>query len=106
METAQETPKLEGEEKTQPIPIGFTAKAEGTALVTFQQLFDLLRMMENLVKVVHTVKSDNFNNGNIKYYFKEDLEEVKDEQGNIIMVENTLTKELVPQLRLRADFWS
>ncbi len=81
------------EQEVAKVPIGFTAKNNTTALVTMQQLFDLMRVVETLGSLTTFLKQENFNNDNIRYYFEEDIVEVENDK-----------KEKVKQLR--EDFWN
>jgi hypothetical protein len=89
------------QQEEQKVPIGFTAKTDKSAVVTFQQFFDLMKILDNMNNVINFIKQENFNADNIRYYFPEDLTDAKDEQGNPI-----LNKEGKPQKVLREDFWN
>lgn len=79
----------------QKVPLGFTAKTESKPLITFQQFFDLIRAVDTLSGLTTFLKQENFNADNIRYYFKEDLVDVINEQG-----------ETTTQKKLREDFWN
>lgn len=85
--------EVQQEVQQEKIPLGFTARADKPALVTFQQLFDIMRILDGMNNVVNFVKQENVNADNIRYYFEEDLVETTNEKG-----EKTKA--------LRDDFWS
>lgn len=75
-----------------PNPIGFTAKSNTTPLITFEQFFNLMRILDTFNNLVNFVKQENFNADNIRYYFPDDLVEVTDETGKT-------------SKQLRPNFW-
>jgi len=81
--------------EAQRVPLGFTAKTDSKPLITFQQFFDLIRAVDTLSGLTTFLKQENFNADNIRYYFKEDLEDVVNDQG-----------EITTQKKLREDFWN
>lgn len=93
---AKEEPKQEVGEVKNRIPIGFTAKNDTSPLITFQQFFDFMRILDSMNNLLNFVKQENFNADNIRYYFPEDLVdvEVENEKGEKVM-----------QKSLREDFW-
>jgi|SRR6187402_1797968 len=88
-----------------PTPIGLTARNETTPLITFQQFFDLMRVLDSMNNIVNFIKQENFNADNLRYYFPEDLVEVFDKEGNPVMIKNQ-KGELVQDKQLRGDFWT
>jgi hypothetical protein len=81
------------EQPQEKVPLGFTARADKPALVTFQQFFDLMRILDGMNNIINFVKQENVNADNIRYYFEEDLVETTNEKG-----EKTKA--------LREDFWN
>jgi hypothetical protein len=84
---------LDIDKQDQKVPLGFTARNDKPALVTFQQFFDLMRVVDSLNNLVNFVKQENFNADNIRYYFEDDLIETEDENGKKVKT-------------LRQDFWN
>lgn len=79
--------------ENQQQPLGFTAKTDEAPLITFQQLFELFRLAEVVSGWALNIKQENLTKEKIKYYYKEDLVETEDEQGNKVQ-------------KLRDDFWN
>lgn len=91
-------------EQKEPTVLGFVAHPEATPEITFPQFFQLMLTVESLNKQLLQIKQTNFNNDNMRYYFETDVEDVKDEQGNVVMVKNNKGED-VPSKTLRQDFW-
>ena len=79
--------------QTEKSPLGFTAKTDVPAFVTFQQFFDLMRVVDTLSTLVSFIKQENFKADNIRYYFDTDLVETIDENGKTVKI-------------LKEDFWN
>lgn len=90
----------QNKEEKKSIPLGFTAKTDAPILITSQQFFDLMKMVDVLSNIVAFIKQQNIDNNNIHYYFEEDLVDAKDQNGNTI-----LGQDGKPQKSLREDFW-
>jgi len=80
-------------EQVEKSPLGFTAKTDVPAMVTFQQFFDVMRIVDTLNTLISLIKQENFKADNMRYYFDTDLVETTDENGKIVKT-------------LREDFWS
>lgn len=83
----------------QKVPLGLVSRTDSNALLTFQQLFDILRVAEAFSNLVLFLKNENLNKDLLRYYFEEDLVEAKDEKGNPILQDGK------PQKTLRSNFW-
>lgn len=102
--------KQEASPEVQPqteekIPLGLAGNPHAKPLVEMPQFFDLLKIADTLSKVVSAIKQANVDNGNVKYYFQEDLVEVKDDQGATILIPDGKGGN-VPQMTLNPTFWN
>lgn len=84
--------------------LGFVARQDVNPEITFQEFFQLMLKIEDINKLFLKIKQTNFNNDNMRYYFESDLEDMKDEQGNVIMTKNQQGQD-IPQKTLKSTFW-
>lgn len=92
------------QKEEQPKVLGFVARTDVNPEMTFQDFFQLMLKIEDINKLLLKIKQTNFNNDNMRYYFESDLEDMKDEQGNVIMTKNQQGQD-IPQKTLKANFW-
>jgi len=99
------------EEKT--APLGLTARDDVYAKISMPEFFHLMKTADALVNLMAHLKQVNIQEDNIRYYFEENLEEVKDEKGNPVYVKNELGEilkdkegEQITQKKLKDNFWS
>jgi hypothetical protein len=112
-EQVKEQPKVENQQSSEKIPLGFVAKDDTNPVISFQDFFDVMRLTETLSNLVFKLKQENFEKGAMKYYFEEDLVDVVDKDGNPVYVKKqdgniASDKEGKPlvQKRLKDTFWS
>jgi len=86
-------------------PLGLVGNPNETVTFTMPQFIHLMKVLDEATKLVSFIKNESIKTGTIKYYFQEDLTEIKDQQGNTLLTKNEKGED-VPQLQLKSDFWS
>lgn len=93
---------MEQSSQEQKIPLGFVFKPNEEIKFTAEQFSHLLQITEALSNLILTIKQKHFEIDVFRWYYKEDLVELKDESGNLILQQDGKT----PKYDLRSDFWS
>ena len=88
-------------------PIGFASRhpkhdeyKKYSVLIPSAMFLNMLGAVESLMHSMYLLKQENIGNGTFKFYTEEDLELVKDENG-----ETLLDKQGNPIKKIREDFW-
>jgi len=99
----------ENKEQEKPLvdPIGFASRhpdhpdyQKYSILIPSAMFLNMLDAVESLMNSIYLLKQEHISNGTFKFYTEEDLELVKDENG-----ETLLDKQNNPIKKIRDDFW-
>lgn len=71
-----------------------------SVLIPSAMFLNMLGAVESLMNSIYLLKQEHIGNGTFKFYTEEDLELVKDENG-----ETLLDKQNNPIKKIRDDFW-